>query len=76
MAAGRAVTAAFSLVKVSYSTLGNTVPHLHTHVVPRFTDDAAPSGPLAWDAIVGPTAATETALRKQAVELRKAGRGS
>ena len=39
LAVGRAVREQFDPVKVNYLTLGNTVPHLHTHVVPRYQDD-------------------------------------
>jgi hypothetical protein len=28
-------------MKLNYFTLGNTVPHLHTHVLPRYQDDPA-----------------------------------
>jgi diadenosine tetraphosphate (Ap4A) HIT family hydrolase len=34
--------------KLNYETLGNAVPHLHTHVVPRGHDDPNPGGPLPW----------------------------
>jgi len=34
LAVGRAVRERFDPVKLNYLTLGNTVPHLHTHVVP------------------------------------------
>jgi diadenosine tetraphosphate (Ap4A) HIT family hydrolase len=73
LAAGRAVIAAFKPVKVNYFTLGNTVPHLHTHIVPRYTGDAAPGGPLRWDQVVGPARFDEQALRRQASALREAG---
>ena len=32
-------------VKMNYQTLGNAVPHLHTHLVPRFAQDPAPGRP-------------------------------
>ena len=32
---GRAIEVAFAPVKLNYDLLGNTVPHLHTHIVPR-----------------------------------------
>lgn len=70
LAAGRAVIAAFDPVKLNYFTLGNTVPHLHTHVVPRYLDDPAPAGPIAWDDVVGSPAFTERQLRQQAAALR------
>ena len=31
---------------MNYQTLGNTVPHLHTHLLPRFTEDPAPGRPF------------------------------
>ena len=66
LAAGRAVAAVFDPMKVNYFTLGNTVPHLHTHVVPRFVDDPAPAGPIPWDHVVGSPVFTEEELRDQA----------
>ena len=41
LATGRAIWARFHPVKLNYLTLGNTVPHLHTHIVPRYRDDRA-----------------------------------
>ena len=31
--------------KLNYLTLGNSLPHLHTHIVPRYTDDPDPGRP-------------------------------
>lgn len=45
---GRAVARVFRPAKMNYSTLGNRVPHLHTHVVPRPDPDPAPNAPLPW----------------------------
>ena len=50
LAAGRAVQARFKPVKLNYMTPGNTVPHLHAHVLPRCQDDPAPGGPIAGEA--------------------------
>jgi diadenosine tetraphosphate (Ap4A) HIT family hydrolase len=50
---GRAIQRVFQPVKLNYLTLGNWVPHLHTHVVPRYTDDPSPGGPINWDAMFG-----------------------
>ena len=33
-------------LKMNYQTLGYTVPHLHTHLLPRFTKDPAPGRPF------------------------------
>jgi diadenosine tetraphosphate (Ap4A) HIT family hydrolase len=70
LAAGRAVLAHFNPVKMNYMTLGNTVPHLHTHVVPRYRDDPAPGGPIAWPDMFSPAPAPEADLRQQAADLR------
>jgi len=70
LAVGRAVREQFDPVKVNYLTLGNTVPHLHTHVVPRYRDDPAPGGPIAWEEIFSADPAPEDELRRQAAGLR------
>ena len=70
LAVGRAVGARFHPIKLNYMTLGNTVPHLHTHVVPRYRDDPAPAGPLAWNQIQSPDPVPEVDLRRQAADLR------
>lgn len=49
----RALEAVYRPRKTNYETLGNAIPHLHTHVVPRPADDPAPNGPLPWDVIDG-----------------------
>jgi diadenosine tetraphosphate (Ap4A) HIT family hydrolase len=70
LAAGRAVQARFKPVKLNYMTLGNTVPHLHTHVLPRYQDDPAPGGPIAWEAIFAADPVPEAELHRQAADLR------
>jgi diadenosine tetraphosphate (Ap4A) HIT family hydrolase len=70
MAAGRAVRARFSPVKMNYLTLGNTVPHLHTHVLPRYGDDPAPGGPVEWQDIFSPDPLPDEDLHRQAADLR------
>ncbi len=74
MDTGRAVDEAFEPMKLNDFTLGNTVPHLHTHVVPRFRKDPAPGGPIPWDAVVGARAFDEAELHRQAAALRATGR--
>ncbi len=70
LAVGRAVRERFDPVKLNYLTLGNTVPHLHTHVVPRYRDDPAPGGPIAWEAMFSPDPVPEAELHRQAASLR------
>jgi diadenosine tetraphosphate (Ap4A) HIT family hydrolase len=43
---GAAMEQHFQPLKINYMTLGNRVPHLHTHVTARYWDDPAPGGPL------------------------------
>jgi diadenosine tetraphosphate (Ap4A) HIT family hydrolase len=35
----RALDAVFMPAKINYELLGNMVPHMHWHIVPRFTSD-------------------------------------
>ncbi|MBI4636099.1 MAG: HIT family protein [Candidatus Rokubacteria bacterium] len=41
-AMARALATAFAARKVNYGLLGNLIPHIHWHVVPRLADDPAP----------------------------------
>lgn len=40
--------------KINLASLGNVVPHLHWHVIPRWTDDPAFPAPI-WAAACRPT---------------------
>ena len=42
----RALIEVYQPLKMNYETLGNSLPHLHTHLVPRFTDDPRPGQPF------------------------------
>jgi diadenosine tetraphosphate (Ap4A) HIT family hydrolase len=68
LAVGRAVGAHFGARKVNYETLGNTVPHLHTHVTARYAQgDVRPGAPLPKDRDVD---LDEDELRSDAAALR------
>jgi diadenosine tetraphosphate (Ap4A) HIT family hydrolase len=41
----RAVELHYTPAKLNLMTLGNELPHLHTHVVPRYVDDSEPGTP-------------------------------
>jgi diadenosine tetraphosphate (Ap4A) HIT family hydrolase len=44
--AGQALQAAFTADKMNYNILGNVVPHLHVHIIPRYFTDNAPHRPI------------------------------
>lgn len=45
-ALAEALTAVFSPVKINYELLGNQLPHIHWHVIPRLENDPAPRDPV------------------------------
>lgn len=45
---GRALELVFEPVKLNYTVLGNSVPHLHTHVIPRYAEDPRPGWPVPF----------------------------
>ena len=47
---GRALGKVMQPVKVNYNILGNSVPHLHTHIVPRYAADPRPGWPFPFPA--------------------------
>ena len=69
-AVGSAIREVFQPVKINYLILGNLVPHLHTHVVPRYADDPAAGGPLAWEVLIDAPETTDAELHEQAARLR------
>ncbi|MFE5329419.1 HIT family protein [Embleya sp. NPDC056575] len=42
----RGLIAHYQPLKLNYETLGNSLPHLHTHLVPRYVADPAPGAPF------------------------------
>jgi diadenosine tetraphosphate (Ap4A) HIT family hydrolase len=45
---GAAIERVFAPVKMNYDILGNSVPHLHVHLVPRYADDPRPEWPFPF----------------------------
>lgn len=58
---------------MNWLSLGNGVPHLHVHLVPRYLDDSAAGGPIESDAfdqaVARPT--SEDELKDEAAALRQ-----
>ena len=48
--AARAIEEHYRPVKMNWLALGNGVPHLHVHLVPRHIDDPAAGGPIEAEA--------------------------
>ena len=71
-AAGAALLRLTSAAKMNYEVLGNSVPHLHTHIFCRFVDDPAPGRPLPIELLLDPPALEDAALRRDADALRAA----
>jgi diadenosine tetraphosphate (Ap4A) HIT family hydrolase len=46
MRAAQALEAVFTPIKMNVQLLGNLVPHLHAHLVPRYYGDPAPGRPI------------------------------
>ena len=68
---GRAIERVFEPVKVNYDILGNSVPHLHVHVIPRYADDPRPGWPLPFPA-EDPPPLPDAEVRADAERLRNA----
>lgn len=48
MEVGRALEEYLGPIKMNYDLLGNSLPHLHTHVIPRYVDDPRPGWPFPF----------------------------
>ena len=69
LAVSRSLERHYRPVKMNIELLGNTLPHLHTHLRPRYLDDAAPFGPLPHS--LHDPAFPEDQLRADARALRQ-----
>jgi diadenosine tetraphosphate (Ap4A) HIT family hydrolase len=45
---GRRLERNLEPVKLNYDLLGNSLPHLHAHVIPRYADDPRPGWPFPF----------------------------
>ena len=70
LAVARALITVFEPMKMNYETLGNSLPHLHTHLVPRYQADPRPGQPFPLSAQQPDSRIPEDLLLAQAAELR------
>ncbi len=56
--------------KINLASLGNMVPHLHWHLIPRYTDDAHFPAPVWAEAKRQPTSASLKVRRERLAVLR------
>lgn len=52
--AARALKEVTGAFKINYEIHGNTAPHLHLHLFPRYLDDPFPGGPIDYRHIEPP----------------------
>jgi diadenosine tetraphosphate (Ap4A) HIT family hydrolase len=57
-------------LKMNYETLGNSLPHLHTHLVPRYAADPRPGQPFPLSAQAPERKVPEDRLLAEAADLR------
>jgi diadenosine tetraphosphate (Ap4A) HIT family hydrolase len=64
-----AVHAAFGALKVNYALLGNLLPHVHWHVIPRLATDPAPRRSV-WEVSHEPVSSTPADRAERIARLR------
>jgi diadenosine tetraphosphate (Ap4A) HIT family hydrolase len=68
----RAIEVHYTPAKLNLMMLGNALPHLHTHVVPRYVDDRDPGHPPRFmNAGETPAASPIDDVRRDAAKLRE-----
>ncbi len=70
--AARAIQAVFGPCHINYQLLGNAVPHVHAHVIPRYLDDPDPERPLRPEVWAAPTSISDIEFAQQVEGLRRA----
>jgi predicted kinase/diadenosine tetraphosphate (Ap4A) HIT family hydrolase len=74
---GRAIEGHYQPIKMNFEMLGNSLPHLHTHVIPRYLDDGEPGHPAHFMRIdlQGEPKLPEQAYARDLAALRELLRG-
>lgn len=68
--AGEALAKVFTPDKMNYELLGNSVPHLHAHLKPRYLGDPAPHSRISHEA--GELLLTDVEYRQRVGDIREA----
>lgn len=66
-----ALAAAFQPIKMNYELLGNQVPHIHWHLIPRLANDPLPSWPV-WRVPHDPLHLSAERCRERVATIRTA----
>ncbi|MBX3326201.1 MAG: HIT family protein [Nitrospira sp.] len=66
-----ALSEIYQAKKINYELLGNQLPHIHWHVIPRLPDDPAPLEPV-WRVPHTPVSLTGSMLQHTINQLRSA----
>jgi diadenosine tetraphosphate (Ap4A) HIT family hydrolase len=66
----RALLAEYEPLKMNYETLGNSLPHLHTHLIPRFVADPRPGRPFPMPDLAAAEPMPEDRLLAEAAALQ------
>lgn len=69
--AGQALARAFEIKKINYELLGNQVPHIHWHLIPRLKTDPDPLKPV-WCVQHEPVRLPADQLTERVIRLRAA----
>lgn len=66
----RALADAYGAVKLNYALLGNLLPHIHWHLIPRMADDPIPREPV-WAHPHAPRALSPAEQRTRIESIRR-----
>ena len=67
----KALAQAFGAKKINYELLGNQLPHIHWHIIPRLTNDPAPLEPV-WRVSHEPVLRTGAELHTDIQHIQQA----
>lgn len=65
----RTLAEVFDAKKMNYELLGNQLPHIHWHLIPRLTQDPAPREPV-WRVSHEPVQLARSAVQQRAQQIQ------